>query len=117
MNRTQREEAIGTIVLHFIDDGTYGEPGKLMDVDPDFAELYTMVAKLWPMGRTARWHAGIQKWIDTIEYARKTFCDENGFSVLNTPTWKDCTFRTQRAYTELFKWAVSQGAIYAGYGA
>lgn len=117
MNRMGREAMIKRLSNHYVDDGSWGEPGRLMD-EANFTELYKAVTQLKQYGRSNKWKLAISEWEDVINRAAKTFCDENGYSVVGPlPEWKTLPTQQQQSYTMLFKWAVLQGAIYAGYGA
>jgi hypothetical protein len=81
-----------------------------------FDDLSSMVADLRALGRGKSWLKGIDKWEETIMTAKKTFCDENGFSYLNDYSIDDFTHTTGREFARMLKWAVMQGAIYAQIG-
>lgn len=115
MNAAGRDEAIQNIVAYWIgQDGD--EIGQLIQ-DVDFNKLSEQIDDLRKLGRSVRWERGINKWLDCSIAAEDLFRSQNGFpSDAIVGSQNGYTFETGRELIRLFKWAIMQGAIYAGIG-
>jgi hypothetical protein len=89
--------------------------GQLVN-DHNFNDLEVMVLELRAMGRSTAWKLGIDTWLQTIDYAHKTFCDQTGCGYKCNNRLKDYTHTTQRDYANALKYAVCVGAWYATCG-
>lgn len=113
-NTLSRDHAIQAIINHFIapESDCIGQ----LVTDDNFNNLSAQIAALSPMGRTAAWKAGISKWMETVAYAHKSFCDQTGCGYMCNRRLSDFTQTTQRDYANALKYAILQGAVFATRG-
>lgn len=113
----KREDAIRAVVDRYI--GRDDRLGEIIDPTATFGTLVFEVAELKKLGRTDRWIAGIDSWINTIVDAVSQFSD----SMVWDGTWDlwdakrdDFTRNGQADFDRLLMWAVLQGSVYATHG-
>ncbi len=115
MNRHHRAAMIEAIVNDWIapEEDCLGQ----IVTDDNFGDLFNRVEALRTAGQSVEWRGAITRWTEAIEYARKSFCDLNGFSCQANPSYSELVSKgddgQRRDFANRIKWAVMRGAIWA----
>jgi len=116
--RTARRTGIQSVIDQFIGH-THAEELGMLIADADFYELIERVTALRTFTGKAceaiTWQEGLTTWISQITFARDELMEYNGVTVL--PKYGECGMEFRREYARMFKWAIMQGPLTAGYAA